>query len=396
MNATPAPNHNPPDFRTIAHCGGKVTIDVSLDPATGHERYQLTWTHCRPTGAGFFAVYALPPGIVISQMDLGGIGSPIDPPPIPGCYQVFIGSDSEGKYGRQCPVCRGYWRTHLGQFCPYCGFRGTVVDFMTDAQSSYVQQWCATMGKALMTQVGGQYVIDLDAVADAANSALPEKPAFYYTEQGQQNSYNCASCNEFNDILGTYGYCTGCGTRNDLQVFNERTVPEIRNRINSGGSYESCAKDTVAAFDSFIGHYVEHLLKRVPMTPARRARLGRRRFHELHAVERDMREIFDINVTKDLADDDKVFANRMFHRRHVYEHRGGQADQKYINDSGENNVRVGQALRESTDTAHRIVGIVQKMASNVHAGFHEIIPVDQRPIERYEKWKPSRSLSSSK
>lgn len=387
MDTAPIANPKPPDFRTIPHSGGKATIDVELDPTTGRKRYKLTWAHCRPNAGGFFAVYALPPGIVLSQMNLGGIGSQIDPPPIPGCYQVFIGSDSEGKYGRQCPACAGYWRSHLGQFCPYCGFNGTVVDFMTDGQRSYVQQWCATMDKALMTPVGGQYVIDLDVVANAANSALPEKPPFYYAEQGQQNTYDCAACNAFNDILGTYGFCTGCGTRNDLQVLNEKTIPEIRNRINSGGPYESCAKDAIATFDSFVGQYVEHLLKRVPMTPARRARLEKRRFHDFQAAERDLREIFDISVANDLTDDDKAFATRMFHRRHVYEHRGGQADQKYISDSGENDIRVGQALRESAETAHRIVGIVQKMSRNVHVGFHEIIPVDKRPIERYGKMR---------
>jgi len=392
MDAAPAPNPDPPDFRTIAHSGGKVTINVSLDPATGHKRYQLTWTHCRPNAGGLFAVYALPPGIVVSQINLGGIGSEIDPPPIPGCFQVFIGSDSEGKYGRQCPACGGYWRSDLGQFCPYCGINGTVVDFMTDGQRSYVRQWCTAMDKALATEAGGQYVIDLDAVADAANSAVPQKPPFYYTEHGQQNSYNCALCKAFNDILGTYGYCTGCGTRNDLQMFSERKVPEMRNRINSGGPYESCAKDAVAAFDSLIGQYVEQLLKRVPMTPARRARLEKRRFHDFQIVERDMREIFDINIAKDLTDGDKVFAKRMFHSRNVYEHRGGQADQKYVNDSGESDVRVGQALRESIETAHRIVGIVHKMARNVHDGFHEIIPVDQRSIERCGKGRAARPV----
>ena len=112
------------------------------------------------------------------------------------------------------------------------------------------------------------------------------------------------------------------------------------------------------------------------------------RFHGFQSVERDMGDIFDINIAKDLTDDEKTFAKRMFHRRHVYEHLGGEADQKYVNDSGENDVRVGQALRESVETAHRIVGIVHKMAVNVHAGFHEIFPSDNRPIERYEKWKP--------
>jgi hypothetical protein len=27
------------------------------------------------------------------------------------------------------------------------------------------------------------------------------------------------------------------------------------------------------------------------------------------------------------------------------------------------------------------------MACNVHAGFHEIFPVDEKPIERFEKWE---------
>lgn len=192
----------------------------------------------------------------------------------------------------------------------------------------------------------------------------------------------------FNDILGTYGYCTRCGTRNDLFIFTESRIPEIRKRINSGSPYESCAKDAVAAFDSFIGQYVEQLVRRVPMTPGRKARLEKKRFHDFQSVERDMREIFDINVAKDLTEEDKAFAKRMFHRRHVYEHRGGEADQKYITDSGETDVRVGQALRESVETAHRIVGIVNKMAYNVHTGFHEIFPADEKPIEHFERWKP--------
>jgi hypothetical protein len=384
MDAAPAPK---PEFQTIAHSGGTVTIDVSLDPATGRKRYQLTWNHCRPNAGGLFAVYALPPGIVISQVKLGGIGSRLDPPPIPGSYQVFVGSDSQGKYGRQCPQCNGYWRSELGQFCPYCGLLGTTVDFMTDGQRSYVQQWCETMDKALMTEVGGQYVIDLDAVADAAEAALPEKPAFYYAEESQQNSYNCEACNAFNDILGTYGYCTWCGTRNDLHIFVEKKIPELRSRINSGGPYETCAKEAVAAFDSFIGQYVEQLVKRVPMTPGRKTRLQKVRFHDFQTVERDMREMFDINIAKELTEDERTFAKLMFHRRHVYEHLGGEADLKYISNSGDN-VRVGQALRESVETAHRIVGIVHNVACSVHAGFHEIFPVDQKPIERYEKWKP--------
>jgi hypothetical protein len=130
---------NPQEFREIAHSGGQLVIDVKIN-ADGRQMYQLTWQHCKPVAAAVFAVYALPQGIVVCQINLGGIGSRQDPPPIPGAYQVFIGSDSEGKFGRQCPACNGYWRSDLNaQFCPYCGTQAGVIDFLTIGQRSYVE-----------------------------------------------------------------------------------------------------------------------------------------------------------------------------------------------------------------------------------------------------------------
>src|SRR5271157_1356625 len=162
------------EFREVTHCGGKVTISVKVD-ASGRHMYQLKWEHCRPNAAAMFGVYALPSGLVLCQINLGGIGSRLDPPPVPGAYQVFISSDSEGKFGRQCPACAGYRRSDLNAcVCPYCGIRADVVNFLTVAQRSYVEQYCAKMNEALGVQVGGEYVIDMDAVTDAADASITE------------------------------------------------------------------------------------------------------------------------------------------------------------------------------------------------------------------------------
>jgi len=374
-----------PEFREIAHSGGQIVIGVKVD-ASGRRMYQLTWQHCRPVAAVVFAVYALPSGLVLCQINLGGIGSVQDPPPMPGAYQVFIGSDSEGKFGRQCPSCGGYWRSDLNaQFCPYCGIRAGVIDFLTTAQTSYVQQYCAKMDEALSVDVGGEYVIDMDAVADAANTATTNKPAFYYAELSQQNRFTCRACGGFNDILGTFGYCTVCGTRNDLQEFSERIVPQLRDRINAGGQYEACVRDAVAAFDSFVGRYVKQLVQRVPLTPARRNRLENRRFHDPKFVAAELQETFDIQILDGFDCDEVSFATLMFHRRHVYEHSGGEADERYIADSGDKSARLKQALRETVESAHRTAAVVQKMASNLHRGFHEIFPADEVPIQRHQR-----------
>jgi hypothetical protein len=241
------------------------------------------------------------------------------------------------------------------------------------------------MNEALCLDAAGEYVIDMDAVADAADASIIEKPAFYYVELSQQNKFTCEECGGFNDILGTFGYCACCGTRNDFQELSEKTMPQLRNRINAGGAHEACVRDAIAAFDSFAGQYVEQLVKRVPLTQARRNRLGNARFHNLMLVAAELKDTFDIQILDGLEPDEVDFATLMFHRRHVYEHRGGEADEGYISNSGDKSVHVKQALRETVESAHRIAAAVQKMASNLHRGFHEIVPVDDESVKRHQQ-----------
>lgn len=372
------------EFGEIAHSGGKLTISVRTG-APGSRKYQLRWEHCRPNFAAMFAVWALPQGIVVRQAQLGGIGSPQELPPVPGAWQVFIGSDSEGLFGRKCPNCGCYWRSDVGAtVCPNCASRGEVHEFLTDGQRSYVAQYCAKMREALNAEADGDCVIDLDAVADASGQAT-EKPPFYYAEKSQQNKFTCEACGGFNDILGTFGYCSRCGTRNDIQELSGKTVPQLRERIKSGGPYEACVRDAVSAFDSLAGRYAGQLLTFVPVTPARRARFENRRFHHLESVARDFREVFDIDILAGLEADDIEFAKLMFYRRHVYEHQGGEADERYITESGDQSVVPRQALHESMESAHRTLNLILKMARNLHNGFHQLLPAEAAPIEFYER-----------
>jgi hypothetical protein len=278
------------DFQEIGHSGGRVTIRIGPF-AQGERGYQLTWSHQRPVPSAIFGVYAIPQGVAVGRLDIRGIGQPFNPPPIPGCYQVFIGSDSEGKFGYQCPECNSYWRGGGGVCCcPYCGIRAGVQDFLTPAQRSYVSQYCALMREALSTESDGEYVIDLDEVADAVGKCS-EKPPFYYAEISQQNKFICEACGSYNDILGRFGYCSHCGTRNDLQELRERTIRTIRDRVNSGGPFEACVKDAVAAFDSLVGQYVEQLLRWVPLTASRKKKFENRRFHNLELVAAELRRL---------------------------------------------------------------------------------------------------------
>ena len=371
------------EFTEIAHSGGQIVMNFVTTPE-GVRSYQLTWRNQRPNGSGFFAMYALAPGYPVGDAPLGGLGSAIPSPPVPGAMLVFVASDSESMYGRRCPACLGYWRsTALSPFCVYCGGQAPSYAFITEAQSIHIQQYCELFAKGLRSQGDGPYVIDLDVVADAVKDV--EKPPFYYSEERQQSKYTCNECATSNDILGRFGYCAQCGTRNDIQELETRIMADLRNSVDTGGSCELAVKEAVSAFDTFVSQYVKEALRRVPLTEARRNRLEGKRFHNLSAIQLALRDTFDWDLFRGVNDEDRAFASLMFHRRHIYEHNGGEADQRYLEQSGDGTVRLKQLVKETRQSAHRIIGVCLRMARNVHAGFHELFPPDSTYIRLHKR-----------
>jgi len=178
-----------------------------------------------------------------------------------------------------------------------------------------------------------------------------------------------------------------CGTRNDLADFEGQTVPTIRDRLNGGHVPEDCVRDAVASFDSFMAQVAKQLVDRVPLTERRKNRLTKQRFYDLEEVRTTFKNWFDIDVYAGMKADEWRFVARMFHRRHVYEHNGGEVDQKYLDDSGDTTVRLKQRIHETQQDAHSLVGLLVKMARNIHGTFHELFPTIPEPIKAFEDKK---------
>ena len=251
------------EFQEIGHSGGKMFIKAAT--VDGARRFDLQWTHSRPVPTILTGVWAHRDGVPVATLPLGGIGYSPDPPPFRDCYQVLLASDTQGEFGHECDACQGYWRSGpFPQFCPYCRRSGDQISFLTEAQRRYIKQYCDRMTEVLTCECDGEYMIDMDAVADAVGRE-GKKPDFYYAEKAQQNKFRCSACNEFNDILGKFVYCSGCGTRNDVDEI-EKTIKRIRDQINSVGLYETCAKESVSAFDALVKAHAQQLIKLIPMT----------------------------------------------------------------------------------------------------------------------------------
>lgn len=376
-----------PEFKEIAHCGGKVHVTTVTD-AEGRRGVSYGVKHSTPRPAAWFAVYTLPPhGIPVATIDIGGVWNP----PYPDCVPVFIGSDSQGLFGHQCPKCNRYWRSKTVPAvwkitCPYCGVSAETHHFLTPGQRRFAEAICELTAKAVQDEVDGQHVIDMDQVADEL-ATTAERPSFYYSEESQQNHYTCAACGLADDILGRYGYCSSCGTRNDLQELTrdiEAVNVKTRERLKLHEPLEGAVTDAVSAFDSVARQYAKQLAEGVPMKPSRKASLEGALFHSLKRVD-DLKAWFGIDLVDGLDAGDVEFIRRMFLRRHVYEHNGGEVDQRYLNESGDTTVRLKQALREPAESIFRLTGLILRMARNLHQGFHDLFPPTEKPIAQYRE-----------
>lgn len=375
------------DFREIAHSGGKITFTIRSDEQ-GRRGYQIGVRGSRPVPMVMIALYALPQGIPVGSIQLGGIGTPWNPPPFDGCYPVMIQSDSHGRFGHHCPRCGGYWRSGpWPNVCPYCNLHADGYQFLSNAQLQFVRHYCTVLFDAIENVEDGEVTIDMDEVADAAEKDASERPAFYIAEESQQHKFNCRACDEFNDILGRFGYCSLCGTRNDLAEFENATAIAIRERLNTGAPPQDCVRDAVAAFDTLASQYAKQLAVQVPMTQRRVSRLTKYSFHDLDEVRTLFRDWFDIDVCAGLKEADIAQVRVMFYRRHLYEHNGGEVDEKYIQKSGDTTVRLKQVIRESQEGAHALLGTLTRMVRSLHAGFHELIEVVPGPIQAFEEKK---------
>jgi hypothetical protein len=119
------------------------------------------------------------------------------------------------------------------------------------------------------------------------------------------------------------------------------------------------------------------------MMPGRRDALNDVLFHNMTKAEAILEPWFGIDLFKGIALDDAAFLRRVFLRRHVYEHHGGQVTERYLEESGDTSVKLRQSLREDVARVFRFTKLILKMARNLHDGFHKLFPPTKAPISMH-------------
>ncbi|MES9864790.1 MAG: hypothetical protein ABW157_05565 [Candidatus Thiodiazotropha sp. LLP2] len=293
-----------------------------------------------------------------------------------------MASDSQGKFGHECPECKRHFRTEnipakYPLTCPYCGLRADAYHFLTPPQNSYISHYVESLNKALIdvpSETTSEVVIDMDVIADSVTD--DPRPDFYYTSTAQQTEFKCQSCNSYNDIRGRYGYCASCGWRNTAHSL-KMVLDRIREQLNGGViSASEAVKQSVSEFDSAARDFMDQIISRMPMKESRRSQFEGLLFHNLDKFGGLMKTCFDSDLLKGMSGDHD-FIRMMFFRRHVYEHDGGVATKRYVENSGDSEAEEGILLRETAQNAHKFIGCVNRMISTLDQDFHEMFKPEQ-------------------
>ena len=79
--------------------------------------------------------------------------------------------------------------------------------------------------------------------------------------------------------------------------------------------------------------------------------------------------LFEIDLLVGLGSEQQDFIRKRFLRRHLYEHTSGVVDAEYMRLSGENDLRIGQVIRESHSNVTTLIDLCYTMAKNFTEGF---------------------------
>jgi hypothetical protein len=127
----------------------------------------------------------------------------------------------------------------------------------------------------------------------------------------------------------------------------------------------------VSDFES-MANQLRSLLLKLPAIPKRKGDIRSLSFQRvINAAER-LNEWYGFDFLEELAEDDKNFLNRMFNRRHLFTHNAGRVDQKYIDNTGDNSVKLNEGLHVRSREIRRLISLVSGAGQKLIQGYEAI------------------------
>ncbi len=298
-------------------------------------------------------------------------------------FRVSLPLDESGFLGRECPSekCRGYFKIKPGTglpgnskiHCPYCGFTAEINDFTTEDQIRYAKSLAIReISKEIVKELKKLEFDSRPTGPLGIGISLKVKPArplpiFRYREKSLETSITCSSCGLGYAVFGVFAFCPDCGQHNSLQILSQnhdiilRMLDIAANAENEVSQWliGNALEDCVSSFDGF-GRRVCYVYRNSSSNPKKALEVS---FQNLEKAKEKIIELFGIDLSNGVNNDEWQMAKRAFQKRHLLAHRMGVIDEEYVRKSGDISARVGRKVIISEEEIRQLIEVLGKLTT---------------------------------
>jgi hypothetical protein len=195
----------------------------------------------------------------------------------------------------------------------------------------------------------------------------PPPPIRYYREKQLETEVVCDRCTLRYAIYGVFAFCPDCGIHNSLQILNknlelyEKVLGLARQMEQTVAEHltGNALEDGVAAFDGF-GREICRVRAASATTPGKAENVS---FQNLAGARKRVQELFGLDLSAAVCQDEWEFVCRCFQKRHLLAHSMGVVDEDYLQVTNDPDAVVGRKVSIKTDEVLLLLGLLRKMGA---------------------------------
>ncbi len=287
---------------------------------------------------------------------------------------VSIEPDEEGYIGRECPVCKKYFKVKFGTglhgvtdcYCPYCNHKDSQDNFWTRQQIEYAKsialnQVTSDLLKSLKKLERRPKPNQLISIGITVKGQ--PTPIIYYSEEELEQKVTCNQCTLEYAIYGAFGYCPDCGIHNSKQIVSanfDLILRILALSVNAEGDIkskliENSLEDAVSAFDGF-GR--EHYSSAYPQIS----------FQSISFAQTKILTDSQVDISSGLSPKEWDFVVEQFQKRHLIAHKMGIIDDEFIRKTGTSSSLVGRKVSITEEDVRKFISYLLVITDNLLTG----------------------------
>ncbi|MEZ4530530.1 MAG: hypothetical protein R2855_05805 [Thermomicrobiales bacterium] len=310
--------------------------------------------------------------------------------------EVPIELDDKGYWDRKCPddecgrpfkVLFAHWKEKVPEaiaYCPFCRVEAEPQAFNTDELAEYVRSAALAEAQGHLDKMLGDFarsinrrrrsreMVSVSAEYKASPRLAPVPPiaADLMTLQ-----IECESCGCQFAVIGSGFFCPACGHNSAGQTFDQtltkaRSVGKAVALIAaSGGDINLIDQYQRDMLEGQIGNLVTAFQRfaeiSYPRLPNFTTVPSRNAFQNLSRGDRLWTQAGGRSYTQTLDPKEWAQLQKLFQQRHLLEHQQGIVDQKYLDETGDLALKLGQRISVKESSVGRMAELLEKLAQSM-------------------------------